>query len=409
MVALSQSLAALKNALVVGNGPAGLTAALALATAGIDTILIGPAATRPDNRTTALLAGSVAALKALGVWAGAEALASPLRRMRLVDDTGRLIRAPEAAFDCADIGLDAFGYNIANADLTAALERRAAQLPNLTLVRDTVRAVACGSSTAVVTLASGRTLAASLVIGADGRQSPCRAAAGISTDERRYPQTALTLIFRHTRPHRDISTEFHTPTGPFTVVPLPGQRSSLVWVLDPATADDMAQRSDGDLAAEVERRSHSILGKIGIEPGRGLFPLSIVTAQRYGAQRIALVGEAAHVVPPIGAQGFNLGLRDAMTIGELAGDAALADEDIGSEALLAHYHERRKADIGSRSMAIDLFNRSLLSDFLPVQGARGLGIYLLGRIPPLRRAFMREGVMPSADLPRLMRDGNRSA
>lgn len=409
MVALSQSPAALKNALVVGNGPAGLTAALALATAGIDTILIGPAATRPDNRTTALLAGSVAALKALGVWAGAEALASPLRRMRLVDDTGRLIRAPEAAFDCADIGLDAFGYNIANADLTTALERRAEQLPNLTLVRDTVRAAACGSSAAVVTLASGGTLAASLVIGADGRQSPCRAAAGIATDERRYPQTALTLIFRHTRPHGDISTEFHTPTGPFTVVPLPGQRSSLVWVLDPATAEDMAQRSDDDLAAEVERRSHSILGKIGIEPGRGLFPLSIVTAQRYGAQRIALVGEAAHVVPPIGAQGFNLGLRDAMTIGELAGDAALADEDIGSEALLARYHERRKADIGSRSMAIDLFNRSLLSDFLPVQGARGLGIYLLGRIPSLRRAFMREGVMPSADLPRLMRDENRSA
>jgi 2-octaprenyl-6-methoxyphenol hydroxylase len=221
--------------------------------------------------------------------------------------------------------------------------------------------------------------------------------------ERSYPQVALTICLRHSRPHRDTSTEFHTASGPFTLVPLPGNKSSLVWVLDPAKADELAELDDADLAGEIERASHSILGKIELEPGRGLFPLHVATARRFADNRIALVGEAAHVIPPIGAQGLNLGLRDAATIGELAVAADRCGHDIGGADVLARYNTMRRTDVGSRTFVIDLFNRTLLSDFLPMQGMRGLGLYLIDRIGPLRRAVMREGVAPAAAQPRLMR------
>lgn len=391
------------EAIVVGGGPAGLTAAIALASSGIATLLAAPLRARADNRTTALLAGSVNALATLGVWALARDAAAPLRVMRIIDDTGRLLRAPEVTFDCGEIGLEAFGHNIENARLVAALDQRAHAIPALTVVEDTVTAVAGGADCVTVTTSKGARYSAALIVGADGRNSPCRAAAGINVTTHDYPQAALTVTFTHTRPHKDTSTEFHTRSGPFTLVPLPGNRSSLVWVLDPREADEIATHDDARLSATIERHSHSILGRIEIAPGRGIFPLSVATASRFGANRIALVGEAAHVVPPIGAQGLNLGLRDAATIGELAADARRSGEDIGGEDLLARYHDRRSADVGSRTLTIDLLNRSLLSDFLPVQGARGLGLYMIDRIGPLRRSLMREGVMPAASQPRLMR------
>ena len=382
--------------IVVGGGPAGLTAAIALAAGGIPTALVGKRPARPDNRTTALLAGSVTALEALGVWELCAAQSAPLRIMRIVDDTGRLWRAPEVKFDAAEIDLDAFGYNIANRDLVAALEQRARGLAGLTLIDDEVTALEPGDNTASMTLKNGMTLRAPLVVAADGRHSMARAAAGIKTNERQYKQVALTVTLRHSRPHRDTSTELHTASGPFTLVPLPGQRSSLVWVIDPRQADEIAALDDATLAGEIERASHSILGKIELEPGRGLFPLGTATAQRFADHRIALVGEAAHVIPPIGAQGLNLGLRDAATIGELALAAHRDGQDIGGYEILAAYDKARRGDVASRGMAIDLLNRTLLTDFLPVQGLRGLGLYALDRIGPLRRAIMREGVSPNA-------------
>jgi 2-octaprenyl-6-methoxyphenol hydroxylase len=392
-----------RQAIVVGGGPAGLTAAIALASSGIATVLIGPRPGQADNRTTALLGGSVTALQTLGVWHACADKAAPLKVMRIVDDTGRLWRAPEVKFDAAEIGQEAFGYNIENRTLVAALAARAEALPNLRRIDDQVAELTPGDDAVAVTLKSGETLHAPLVIGADGRRSLCRAAAGIALDERAYPQVALTVSFGHSRPHRDASTEFHTPTGPFTVVPLKGDRSSLVWVLDPDEAEDIAALDDDELSASIERASHSILGKVTVEPGRGLFPLRVATARPFGQHRIALVGEAAHVIPPIGAQGLNLGLRDAATIGELAVEARRHGGDIGDAALLSRYDRLRRADVGSRTFAVDLLNRTLLSDLLPAQGARGLGLYMIDRIGPLRRNVMREGVAPRANQPRLMR------
>ena len=255
--------------------------------------------------------------------------------MRIVDDTGRLWRAPEVKFEASEIELEAFGYNIENHHLVAALERQARALSTLQIIEDEVSAVRPQIETIAVELKDGASLRAALVVGADGRRSICRAAAGIDIDDRRYPQVALTVCMRHSRPHHDASIEFHTPTGPFTIVPLPGLRSSLVWVLDPAQADAFTALDDHDLSGEIERASHSILGKIEVETGRGLFPLHIATARRFADKRIALVGEAAHVVPPIGAQGLNLGLRDAAAIGELAVGADAAGHDIGGTDVMA--------------------------------------------------------------------------
>lgn len=390
-------------AIVVGGGPAGLTAAIALAQGGIQTVLAGKRPARSDNRTTALLAGSVTALETLGVWPLCAAQAAPLRVMRIVDDTGRLWRAPEVKFDCAEIDRDAFGQNIENRHLVAALETHAGTLPSLRLIEDDVTSVTPETDAVTVTLKGGDSLSAPLVVGADGKNSLCRKAAGIGFDTREYKQVALTVCLKHSRPHRDSSTEFHTPSGPFTLVPLPGNRSSLVWVLDPHRADEIAELDDATLSAEIERAAHSIIGKIEVEPGRGLFPLSAATARTFAANRIALVGEAAHVIPPIGAQGLNLGLRDVATIGELAAEAQRDGDDVGNAVLLAAYDKKRRADVGSRSFAIDLLNRTLLTDFLPVQGMRGIGLYMLDRIGPLRRAAMREGIAPGSSQPRLMR------
>jgi 2-octaprenyl-6-methoxyphenol hydroxylase len=379
---------------VVGGGPAGLAAAIALAQAGASTVLVARHAPYADNRTTALLGGTIDFLDDLGAWQNCRDKAAALKTMRLVDDTARLIRAPEVRFSAGEIGLDVFGYNIENRRLVEALEQRAAACSNLARIAEDAEAVVSDPQSVTVTT-TGQSITARLVVGADGRRSLCREAAGIAVSRRDLGQTALTFNISHARPHHNASTEFHTPHGPCVFVPLPGDRCSVVWVTASKDAERTFALNDEALSAAVEKQSHSIFGRVHVEPGRHMFPLAIERPHRYADRRIALVGEAAHVVPPIGAQGLNLGLRDAMDIAGSVGKAKAAGEDPGAPQMLSRYGAARRADILSRTFAIDVANRSLLSDFLPMQSLRAAGMHLIGSIGPLRRLAMREGLAPS--------------
>ena len=383
------------DSIVIGGGPAGLTAAIALALTGARTALLARRAPYADNRTTALLGASTDLLERLDVWPRCRDKAAALQTMRLVDDTGRLIRAPEVRFSSDEIGLEQFGYNIDNRSLIAALEDRAAEISNLTRYDDEAASIDPHDAEVSITTTQGQSLSTRLVIGADGRQSPSRSAAGISVKRRDLQQSALTFNISHSRSHHNISTEFHTPHGPCVFVPLPGNRCSVVWVSAAKEAERLMALGDAELSEAAEKQSHSILRRVQVEAGRNVFPLTIESPGQFASHRVALVGESAHVLPPIGAQGLNMGLRDAADIADIAGQAMSLGEDPGSPQVLARYQSARRADVASRTIAIDIANRSLLSDFLPVQTLRAAGMHLLGSFGPIRRLAMREGLAPS--------------
>jgi len=387
---------------VVGAGPVGLAAALLLARIGYRVGLIAPPRQHADERTSALLAGSIELLERIGIWPELSPQAAPLRTIRIVDATGRLIRAPEVAFDSSEIGLDAFGYNIPNAALLDALET-ASERSGIVWHRTSAEDTAPGDDAVSIRLADATTVTASLVVAADGRGSKTRAAAGISVSAWHYDQAALVVNLRHSRTHDDTSTEFHTPTGPFTLVPLPGSRSSLVWVGSREETEQRAALSNEDLACEIERLSASILGAIEIDGRRQVFPLAGMNADRFAARRIVLAGEAAHVFPPIGAQGLNLGYRDIAALGEILEGTTDPGADPGADAVLAAFNRARRGDVFTRTAAVDALNRTLLTGFLPVQGLRGLGLFLLDRVAPLRRAVMRQGVAAGSSAERVGR------
>ena len=380
---------------VVGAGPAGLSAAIALSAAGLNTALVARRAPYSDNRTTALLGASVDFLNSLGVWPRCQDQAAALKVMRLVDDTTRLLRSPEVRFSADEIGLEAFGYNIENRVLVGSLEHRAAEVAPLRRFDDEAESVTLEEAAVTIRTSSGVSLSARLVVGADGRHSLCREAAGIEATRRDLGQAALTFNVGHSRPHRNVSTEFHTPNGPCVFVPLPGERSSVVWVTTPKEAERLIALPDAELSAAAEKQSHSILGRMSVEDGRHRFPSTIERPSQFAQGRVALVGEAAHVIPPIGAQGLNMGLRDAADIADIAKAAIAAGEDPGAPKALQRYSATRRADVLSRTFAIDVANRSLVSDLLPAQALRAAGLHLIGAFAPLRRLAMREGLAPS--------------
>jgi 2-octaprenyl-6-methoxyphenol hydroxylase len=382
---------------VVGAGLAGLAAAVAFARAGFSVASCGATDRLGQGRTVALLGRSIDFLEALGVWPELEPRAAPLRSLRIVDDTGALFPARQVEFRAGEIGLDAFGWNVENAVLADALANAAAALPGLRRLESTVASFDFVAERARVALADGRGFVARLIVGADGRGSPARKAAGIEARVHAYPQSALTVLIAHARPHGDWSTEFHTRQGPFTLVPLPAapnapHRSSLVWVMAHAEASRRAALDDAALADEIERQARSMLGAMRIEGARGVFPMARQIVPRLVASRLALVGDAAHAFPPIGAQGLNLGLRDVNGLVAAASDAAARGEDIGGEATLGRYARARAPDIALRTTAVDVLNRSLLASFGLVDAARGFGLAALGAIGPLRRLAMREGL-----------------
>jgi 2-octaprenyl-6-methoxyphenol hydroxylase len=390
------------NIAVVGAGAVGLSAALAFARDGFKTVLVGGLDVRRDGRTVALLNGSVRFLEALGAWPSLVPEAAPLETMRIIDDTGSLFRPPPASFRAGEIGLDAFGWNIENTTLVEKLAEAARSCGNLTLVPEFATGFEADQTGASLTLASGEIIKASLVVAADGRNSKLRQIAGISTQTWSYPQSAVTAILAHDRDHRDTSTEFHTRHGPFTLVPLPGRRSSLVWVTSKPEAERLSQLDDPALALVIERQAQSHLGAMRVDGPRGLVPMTGLSVNRYWAPRLALVGEAAHVFPPIGAQGLNLGFRDVASLRDAVVDGQKDAHEPGSEETLIRYQRSRDLDVRLRTAAVDGLNRTLLTGMLPTDFLRGAGLLALSHIGPLRRVVMREGVLPRVGAPRLM-------
>ncbi|KQV81406.1 UbiH/UbiF family hydroxylase [Rhizobium sp. Root1220] len=389
---------------VIGGGLAGMIAAIALARGGRHVALVAPPAPRQDQRTTALMDQSIRFLDRLTLWAKLKPSAAPLATMRIIDGTNRLLRAPTTTFRSAEVGLDAFGYNFPNKALMEVLESAVVAEGNITRFSSFADVVDVTAESISITLADGQVVSAGFAVGADGRKSKLRETVGIGVRSWSYPQSAMVLNFAHSLPHENISTEFHTESGPFTQVPLPGNRSSLVWVQSPSDAAARNELSLAELSSVVEDRMQSLLGKVTVEEGVQLWPLSGMMAHRSGKGRVALIGEASHVFPPIGAQGLNLSLRDVMSLADIL--CARPEMPVAADAG-DQFDRKRRADIMTRTASVDLLNRSLLSGFLPVQVLRAAGLHILSAITPLRNIVMREGIEPGRglrDIPAAIRE-----
>ena len=250
---------------VIGGGLAGMVAAVALARGGRPVALVAAPYTKTDRRTTALMDQSIRFLERLALWGSIAPSTAALTTMQIIDGTTRLLRAPTVSFRASEIGLDAFGYNIPNAVLLGTLSEAVKAEGNITLIETTASEVAIRDDSVTITLEDGDTVEAAFVVGADGRNSMVRDTLGIKVKSWSYQQSAMVLNFAHSLPHQNISTEFHTESGPFTQVPLPGNRSSLVWVQKPEEAAANAEKSLEDLGRLIEERMQSMLGKVDVE------------------------------------------------------------------------------------------------------------------------------------------------
>jgi 2-octaprenyl-6-methoxyphenol hydroxylase len=398
--------------LVAGAGAAGLTTAIALAQAGFEVAVVGRLDAARNGRTVALFEASVRLYRSLGALERLEPFARPLKRIRLIDDTGSFFRTEPVLLRAAEIGIDAFGINIANADLVAALAEEARRTPGVTLIEDTLMGHIVSSRNISARLGAGGKIEAAVLIGADGRRSSVRTAAGIGFREWSYPQTALTAIVAHARGHFDTSTEFHTRVGPCTLVPLPAtaerkHRSSLVWLMSPEDATRRMALDDAALAAELRAQTRDLHGEMEMEGPRGAFPMAGLRCHRLTSTRVALVADAGHAFPPIGAQGLNLGLRDVAQLASSLGKHGRVDP--GAPAALADYEAARRFDVATRVAGVAALNSSLLAREAPVDFLRAAGLAAMAHVGPLRRALMREGIAPAGRLPPLMRSPRKTA
>lgn len=375
------------NAIVVGGGPVGWLSALALSQNGINTKLLAKKEPLNDLRTVALMQGSLAFLDDLEIDPASVKDVAALETMRLIDGTKRLFRAPEVSFAASEIGHPYFALNVPVLGLVKQIQEKLSSYSNFEHISHMVSEVSL-SDIVETRLDNDDVLVSDVIIGADGRGSKVRESANISIKKWSYPQTAFITQFSHSKPHMNVSTEFHTETGPFTLVPLSGNRSSVVCVVKPDTADDLLALDDVGLISELEERSRHLVGKISDIGARQTFPMSSQISSKMAVGRTFLVGESGHAFPPIGAQGLNLGIRDVQELAKQLKHKTSSDID----RTAVTYNKARRLDVTTRTMGVDLLNRSLLTDFLPVQSLRGLGLFATKSITPIRKAMMREGL-----------------
>lgn len=386
--------------LISGGGIAGLIAAAAFGRAGYTVLCVDPAPPVTDEadaasdlRTTAFLQPSVEALAAAGIWDRLAPFATPLQVMRIIDAGGA---EPEARllrdFDASEISDQPFGWNLQNWLLKREISARLSELPNVEFAPGTAFIGMTTRDDAAIVRLSDREIRAKLVIGADGRHSAVRRALGIGVQVTRYGQKALAFAVTHERPHHNVSTEIHRSGGPFTLVPLPDRdgrpASAVVWMERGAETARLRALDPDAFEAALNARSAGVLGHLKQATRLTEWPIITQWADRLTGPRTALIAEAAHVVPPIGAQGLNMSLADVTTLLRLCQEA----EDPGAARTLAQFEQDRAQDVRLRIAGIDALNRASMLHSRPLRDLRALALGGLYALPPVRRLMMKTGL-----------------
>lgn len=406
------------DVIVAGAGMAGATFALAAAHAGLKPLVIDPlkfdAMVAPtfDGRASAIAYSSFRQWEVLGV---ADKLREHAGRIDEILVTDGRTPGPSATpplpaflhFDAAEIadrsGGEPLGWMVENRWTRAALAATFAEQGIEVLAPAAVAGVERDARAATVVLKDGRSFSAPLLVGAEGRHSVVRQAAGINVIGWDYRQSGVVATVRMEEPHGNLAHEYFLPSGPFAILPLTDNRASLVWTEGPRRAEALKMASDEAFQAHLERRFGDYLGAVEVVGPRFVYPLSLSLAERMTAARVALLGDSAHGVHPIAGQGLNLGLKDAAALAEVLADAARLGEDIGSEAVLERYARWRRFDNVMLAAATDVFTRLFSNDWAPVRAVRDLGLSVVNRIGPARRFFMEEAGGGIGDLPKLLR------
>ena len=397
--------------LIVGGGLNGPALALALAETGQRVTIVDAmplkARRKPgfDGRSYAMALTSTRLLDGIGLWSALEEGAQPILDIKVTD--GRAGEGPSPFFmhfDHAEIEEGPMGYMVEDRHLRPALLTALKSHANIEQI-DAERVIAqeVDGAGVTVTLGSGKTLRARLLVGCDGRTSGTAQRAGIKRTGWDYGQTALVCALKHDLPHHGVAHQFFMPPGPLAILPLTGNRSSIVWSETTENAARINAMSDEDYVTVLRPRFGSFLGEISLVGARYTYPLSLSLANSLIADRVALVGDAAHGIHPIAGQGLNAGIRDIAALAEVLTDAARRGEDIGARPVLERYQRWRRFDNTTLAIATDTFNRLFSNDNPVLRGVRDLGMGIIGRWPLLRRGFIREAAGLTGDLPRLLK------
>jgi len=399
------------DVLIVGGGLSGLPLALALAQGGLTVTVIDaqdPAKTHDagfDGRVSAIAFASCRMFDRLGVTQHLVGQMQPINDIIVSDGRVREGASPLFLhFDHTEIGDEPLGHLIENRHTRIALGKAIAEQPLVRLIApNAVKSVAYDAAHATATLADGTVVRAKLCFAADGRPSPTREAAGIRTIGWDYGQTGIVTTVEHERPHEGVAQEYFLPGGPFAILPMVGNRASLVWTEKTADAKAILALDDEAFADEMRARFGDYLGQCRPVGPRWSYPLNLQLAREYIRPRLALIADAAHGVHPIAGQGLNLGLRDVAAAAEVVVDAARLGLDIGSLTVLERYQRWRRFDNVALSLMMDGLNRLFSNDLTPVRLARDLGLGIVNQIGPMRRLFMRHAGGVVGDLPRLLK------
>ena len=395
------------DVIIAGGGLNGGSLALALGQAGLSVILVDPAPRRGgaefDGRSTALALTSQRLLRALGLWDHLAPETQAIRHIKVSD--GRPGEAPSPLvleFDSAEIEDGPMGYMAENRHLRAAIGDAVARADRISTVAGTVTDHRPDGGVSVAT-STGQQLRGRLLVGCDGRDSPSARRAGIRKVAWRYAQTALTCAVAHEKPHEGIAHQLFLPEGPLAILPLKGNRSSIVWSQPDAQARRVMAMDDAGYLAMLRPRFGDFLGPLSLAGERSAWPLSLSIAHTFVADRLALVGDAAHVVHPIAGQGLNAGLKDVAALAETLADASRRGEDIGAPDVLLRYQRWRRFDVTALAVATDGFARLFSNDNALLRFGRDLGMGIVNALPGARRTAIREAAGLTGDLPRLLR------